>query len=142
MRVAIIFLLAATIFAQAPVSVNVFDTCLRDLKVALHQSISSAEYGLQKNYLDMAKLLLESGADFIQTHEDCTQVQATDVLNWVGVHATAAQQACLMQGVSVLGNVTAAVHDMRAHASHEKIMADWANVMGALDGSVTACIPN
>jgi hypothetical protein len=143
MRVAIIALLITAIVCQAPTpAVNTLDTCLRQVKASMHEAAVATQFGLSKNYLDMAKDLLETGADAIQSYEDCRQVDISAVLAWISVNTSTATQACIGEMVVLYANLQAAVADMKAHASSTKILADWSTVSQSLDRAAQGCIPN
>jgi hypothetical protein len=54
----------------------------------------TAENGLNKNWLEMVKGALETGADGIRNYEDCRKGLA-DALNWVVDNSTPDQFECL-----------------------------------------------
>jgi hypothetical protein len=54
----------------------------------------TAENGLNKNWIDMVRGALETGADAIQNYEDCRKGIA-DALNWVVDNSTPDQFECL-----------------------------------------------
>jgi hypothetical protein len=143
MRVAIIALLITAIVCQAPIpAVNTLDTCLRQVKASMHEASVATQFGLSKNYLDMAKDLLETGADAIQSYEDCRKVDISAVAAWISVHTSAATQACIEEMIWLYGFLQAAVADMKAHASSTKILGDWSTVSQSLDRAAQGCIPN
>jgi hypothetical protein len=145
MRVAIIALLITAIVCQAPTptpAVNTLDTCLRQVKASMHEASVATQFGLSKNYLDMAKDLLETGADAIQSYEDCRQVDISAVVAWISVNTSTATQTCIEEMIWLYGFLRAAVADMKAHASSTKILADWSTVSQSLDRAAQGCIPN
>ena len=143
MKIAIIALLITAIVCQAPTpAVNSLDTCLRQVKASMHEAAVATQVGLTKNYLDMAKDLLETGADAIQSYEDCRNVDISAVLAWISTNTSAATQACIGDMVMLYGNLQQAVADMKAGAATSQILADWSNVSQSLDAAAQGCIPN
>jgi ABC-type Fe3+ transport system permease subunit len=68
MRAVIMALLIAAIVCQAPTTaVNTLDNCLKQVKASMHEAAVATQLGLSKNFLDMAKDLLETGADATQS---------------------------------------------------------------------------
>merc|ERR1712087_8021 len=102
--------------ALAQAATNPFDTCLRSVKADVDKLMNTAEYGLQSNWLDMAKLFFETAADGIQSYEDCDKVQQSDILQWVDAHTNDHQKTCLSDAASTYIDVKAAIADMRAGA--------------------------
>ena len=143
MKIAIIALLITAIVCQAPTpAVNSLDTCLRQVKASMHEAAVATQVGLTKNYLDMAKHFLETGADAIQSYEDCRNVDTAAVLAWITTNTSTATQDCLRDMIMLYANLQTAVADMKAGAATNQILADWSAVSQALDGTAQGCIPN
>ena len=141
MKVFVLFLaLFAITMQQAPAAVNRLDTCLRTVKATTDLTLRAAQYGLTKNFLDMAKLFLESGADRIQSYEDCKLVVTQDVWEWIAANVSRHGQDCIKDSVAVYMLLQNAGADMHAGASYNKILADWAAVMGGLDDVSNRCM--
>merc|ERR1712048_270756 len=104
---------------------NPVDQCLKELKVDVDRMSKAAEFGLQSNWLDMAKLGFETMADGIQTYENCQKVNSENLLNWVSDHASQHQMSCLLYAAAVFADVQQAVNDMRNGAAHDKVISDW-----------------
>jgi hypothetical protein len=143
MKIAIIALLITAIVCQAPTpAVNTLDTCLKQVKSSMHEAAVATQLGLAKNWLDMAKDALETGADAIQSYEDCRNVDISAVLAWISTNTSAATQACLGDMIMLYGSLQAAVKDMKAGAATSVILADWSAVSQSLDAAAQGCIPN
>lgn len=144
MKIAIIALLITAIICQAPTpAVNTLDTCLKQVKASMHEVAVATQLGLGKNFLDMAKDLLESGADAIQSYEDCRQVDIFAVLKWISDNTSTATQACIGDMVTLYGNLMIAIEDMRTPCAISRtILADWSAVSQSIDATAQGCIPN
>ena len=143
MKIAIIALLITAIVCQAPTpAVNTLDTCLRQVKLTIHEDQAATQLGLAKNWLDLVKGSLESGADAIQSYEDCRNVDTAAVLAWITTNTSTATQDCLRDMIMLYANLQTAVADMKAGAATNQILADWSAVSQALDGTAQGCIPN
>merc|ERR1712228_219941 len=95
---------------------NSLDVCLKDIKAEAHQNLQALSFGLKKNWLEMAQQILASGADAIQSYEDCMKVQPQDALMWVLANCDAKTQAC----ITYAGMAAASVKN----AMNTKKMAD------------------
>jgi hypothetical protein len=143
MRVAVIALLITAIVCQAPTpAVNTLDTCLKQVKASIHEAAKAAQLGLSKNFLDMAKDLLETGADAIQSYEDCRQVDISAVLKWSSDNTSTETQACIVDMLTLYANFVITVEDIRSHGYPSRILADWSIVSQSLDAAAQGCIPN
>jgi hypothetical protein len=95
MRLSIVSLLIITIACGAlGATQNDFDVCLKSVKSSIHQAMVTAENGLTKNWLDMVKGALETGADAMQNYEDCRK-GIQDALNWIVDNSTPDLFECL-----------------------------------------------
>ena len=86
----IIVCAALIILAMNSVSAtsNQLDTCLKAVKTKTQETLQPVEFGLQKNWIDVAKNLFEAGADVIQSYEDCREVKYLDISEWIGFNAS------------------------------------------------------
>merc|ERR1712110_26134 len=94
---------------------NALDTCLKNIKTEAHENLQALNFGLNKNWLDMAKHILTSGADAIESYELCTKVQMQDALDWVSGNCSQAVQTCVMMvGITAVDVQNALkTHDMK-----------------------------
>merc|ERR1712151_516312 len=137
--ICITLLVIMAIKCQAPTT-NQLDTCLKSIKSNVHGVLGAVNLGLQQNWLDMAKSVLEAAADGIQTAEDCQKVQADDCLRWVDQNATQGQSQCLSRFAAMGISIKKAQQDMQQHADQATILADWADVVSKLDDASGDCI--
>jgi len=133
-------ILALIAFANTQAVVSPVDTCLRSVKHDVDLVLKSAEFGLRTNWLDWAKLGLESMAEGIQSYEDCKVVQTSDALDWITAHATKHQVTCLLEAAGVYVDLKVAVDDMKNGSTHDKIMQDWLNTVTDLNKLAQTCM--
>ena len=74
---------------------NQFDTCLKGIQKATDVGWNSVSEGLDKDWMDMVKYLLENSADGIQAQEDCKKVEPGHVMEWYEVHVSTKTKKCL-----------------------------------------------
>jgi len=126
-----IFIFAILGFALTATN-NSLDTCLKGIKETTHETFQATSSGLTKNWLDMAKQILESGADAIQNYEDCKKVQLQDGLDWVTGNTSPQVQTC----ITFVG--IAAINIKQALAT--KDMKDIVNAVTGLDTMMQSCL--
>jgi hypothetical protein len=130
--------LLSVVLAQSP-AVNNFDSCLKQVKTVTRDALATAQLGLKETWLDMVEKLLNTGADAIQTYEDCKAVALPDVMMWIDQHASPAQEKCLSDAIKTLMDFGNAKKHMEAKADKATILADWAEVVGDLDTFTNDC---
>merc|ERR1712048_326589 len=108
--------------------------------MGVHGVLGAVNLGLQQNWLDMSKRVLEAAADAIQTAEDCQQVQADDCMRWIDANATQGQSQCLSRFAAMGISIKKAQQDMENKADQATILADWADVVMKLDAASGDCI--
>merc|ERR1740139_1486991 len=106
---------------------KLMETCLRDVKESMDFGLEGTQKGLTKNWLDMAKNLMEAGAETMQTYEDCKLVMIDE---------------CMGSFIQVYFNLMKATDDIKAHKGSAVILEDFATVASALKNSVNRCMPN
>merc|ERR1712151_1127652 len=139
-RMRALVFLALIAFATAQAATNPFDTCLRSVKADVDKLSRSTEFGLQENWLDMAKLFFEAAADGIQSYEDCNAVQTSDVLMWVDAHTNDHQKTCLSDAAAAYLQIKKAISDCTTHAPQATILADWLEAVTSLNTLAQTCM--
>jgi len=102
--------------------------------------MNSVEFGLQSNWLDMAKLFFDFAADGISSYEDCRIVETTNVLQWVKANTNSHQKECLSDSVKVLATLKKAIADMKSRRPLVLILADWLANVQALNTLAQTCM--
>jgi hypothetical protein len=136
----LIVILALFAISRQQAPVNNLDNCLKAVKTSVDMTLKGVQLGLQQNWLDMAKLLLEATADGILDFESCKVVVSDDVKGWIAANAGAKTQTCLGKSNTVYTTTRAAIADMNAGADHQKVLADWSAVMTGLDDLAVTCM--
>lgn len=131
-------ILISLVHTQAPTAS--FDTCLKQVKASTHEVLAAAQLGLKGDWLNMVQDALETGADVIQTYEDCKVVVLSDVMMWIDQHASPAQEKCLSDMIKTLMDFGTAKKHMQSGADKATILADWALVVGDLDTFSNDCM--
>merc|ERR1711957_84376 len=121
---------------------KLMETCLRDVKESMDFGLEGTQKGLTKNWLDMAKNLMEAGAETMQTYEDCKLVMIDDSMEWFNENATKNESECMGSFIQVYFNLMKATDDIKAHKGSAVILEDFATVASALKNSVNRCMPN
>ena len=63
--------------------------------------MQTLQTGLVKNWQDLAKMALETGANGIQTYEDCAKTEMDDIGEWAFANLDAQTQQCINFGIVV-----------------------------------------
>merc|ERR1712151_1172275 len=111
---------------------NALDACLKNIRTEAHENLQAVNFGLNKNWLDMAKHILTSGADAIESYELCTKVQLGDALEWVQGNCSPAVQNCIMYVGLAAANVE--------QAFKTKDMKDIITAVTGLDNMFQQCM--
>ena len=88
----IVLLISQVCFTQR--SQNPVDICLNKVYDTTDKVLEAAQQGVTSNWLDMAKNILEAGADGIEDYEACTSIRGSDCTQWVNETWTKEQQKC------------------------------------------------
>merc|ERR1712078_812225 len=97
-----------------------------------HEAMQTLESGLSKNWLDLAKMALETAANGIQNYEDCVKIHVDNVADWVMNNTSQQFQECLSLGAQVSTMMTQAIFDKSA--------TELAAAFGKLDVMAQHCM--
>ena len=90
---------------------NQLDSCLKQVKATSHGAFSALQDGLSKNWIDTVKFLFETGAEGVQSYEDCKAVESKDLQDWITGNTSTQTQTCLGMAVMTFDSFKLAIHD-------------------------------
>jgi len=90
------------------------DVCLKGVKLSVHDSMQTLSNGFSKNWLDLAKMALETAASGVQNYQDCVQIHVDNVAEWTEKNTSQHFQECLSLAAQTTTMFVQAIKDKSA----------------------------
>ena len=97
-----------------PTPSNQMDVCLKGVKLSVHDLMQTLSNGFSKNWLDLAKMALETAANGIQNYEDCVKIHVDNVAEWTEKNTSQHFQECLSLAAQTTTMFVQAISDKSA----------------------------
>ena len=132
-QVFLTILLVSSVALSAPVPTRLLsntnfytvESCLTDIEGAYADFMTSIKDARSKNWPDFVKYLLRSGAEGIDSYNNCEKMTQADWFAWIDQHDTTHLKTALNKGAAAVFDLIKGIMDLVAKKPMDNLLQDY-----------------